>query len=438
MNTSSLHRTIGLKSAVFIIIGFIVGATIFVLPGSLAVEAGPAVFLAYLLASIPAIFACFVMAQVGGAFPVSGASFMIVSKVLSPYWGFIYLCLLVPMAAIIVPLIAFGFADYLQHFFPRTDVTITSITITLLFMITNCFGIDFAAKIQGILVVFFLLTLTIFGVGGVAQGDAELIKPFFPKGFSPVVLAAVTAYFSYSGVFVITEIAGEIKNPSRTIPRAIFISFAVILAIYTLVPLALVMTLPWASYADTSMAVVTAAEVFLPDWIVDLIAISALFAAATSINGLLMALSRDWFKGAEVNIFPKYFAKIDERRGVPVRAVLLVGLLSMAGIFIGGTITDYAQAAVLGIMVMQILTGIAVLRLPKLLPEVYEQAHFKLGPRALIFYSLGFIIFSAAFFLFLGAFSLTEVVIGVIYLCLCSLYFKIRIKTVQLKIQRQR
>jgi len=432
MNTSSLHRTIELKSAIFIIIGFTVGATIFVLPGTLAVEAGPAVVLAYILAGIPAIFACFVMAQVGGAFPTSGASYMIISKTLSPYWGFIYLCLLVPMASIIVPLIAFGFADYLQHFIPDVDVTITSVLITLIFIITNCFGMDFAAKVQSIMVVFFLVTLAIFGLGGVIQGDAALVEPFFPKGFSPVILAAITAYFSYAGVFVITEIAGEVKNPTKTIPRAIFISFAVILALYTLVPLALVMTLPWASYADTSMAVVSASEVFLPSWMVDFMAISALFAAATSINGLLMALSRDWFKGAKVKVFPNYFAKLDDRRGVPVRAVVLVGALSMVGIFMGGTITDYAQAAVLGIMVMQILTGFAVLRLPKLLPELYEQAHYKLSPRALIFNSWGFILCSAMIFLYLGAFSPTAIIVGTVYVFLCSVYFKIRMKTVTL------
>ena len=95
MEKSSLHRTVDLKSAVFILIGFVVGATIFVLPGSLAVEAGPAVFLSYLFAGIPGVFACFVMAQVGGAFPTSGASYVIISNVLSPYWGFIYICIMI-------------------------------------------------------------------------------------------------------------------------------------------------------------------------------------------------------------------------------------------------------------------------------------------------------------------------------------------------------
>ena len=59
MSENALARTIGLPGAAFLIIGYVVGATIFILPGSLAADAGPAVYIAYLLAAIPALFACF-------------------------------------------------------------------------------------------------------------------------------------------------------------------------------------------------------------------------------------------------------------------------------------------------------------------------------------------------------------------------------------------
>ncbi len=432
MSQTTLHRTVDLKSAVFILIGFIVGATIFVLPGSLAVDAGPAVFLAYIFAGIPAVFACFVMAQVGGAFPTSGAGYMIISKVLSPYWGFMYLCIMVSLVGFVVPLVAFGFADYLKHFLPWADVRVTSALIVAFFIFINCMGMSLSSIVQTILVLFFLLALIIFGFAGLAQGDTQLLQPMFPNGFSPVILAAITAYFSYAGVFVIAEIAGEVKDPGKTIPRAILISFAVIIFVYTLIPLSLVMTMPWASYGETDMAVVTASKMLLPSWIVSFIAFGALFAAATSINGLLMGLSRDFFMGAATKQFPEYFAKIDKRTDAPVRAVLAMGALSMAGVLVGGSITEFVQVAVLGLMLTQVVTAIAVLKLPKVLPQVYQDSHFKLGRRSRIFYSWGTIIFSTGFFIFLAMSSLTAVTVGAVYLLIASIYFKKRNNVVAL------
>jgi APA family basic amino acid/polyamine antiporter len=431
MNQPSLHRTVDLKSAVFILIGFVVGATIFVLPGTLAADAGPAVFLAYLFAGIPAIFTCFVMAQVGGAFPTSGASYTMINKVLSPYWGFVYLWLMVSLAAVVIPLVALGFSDYLQHFLPGLNTTLTSVLVIVFFITLNCLGMDLAVKVQAALVLCFLTALTVFGVSGVTQGDVELVQPLFPNGFSPVVLAAITAYFSYAGVFVIAEIAGEVKNPGKTIPRAILISFVVILFVYALVPIALVMTLPWMDYAETNMAVVTAAQVLLPSWVVNFIGIGALLAAATSINGILMGISRDFLKGAEVNLFPQYFARINSRNGTPVRAVLVVGVVSLSGVAVGGSIGEYAQVAVLGLMVTQIITGVAVLKLPKVLPLVYEAAHFKLPKRQLHFYSWGFILFSIAFFLYLGLDSPKAIVAVLVSLMIGSIFYKKRSEIVE-------
>lgn len=141
MNGSGLARTVSLPSAVFFIIGYVVGATIFILPGSLAADAGPAVFVAYALAGIPAIFAGFVMAQIGSALPVSGANYVLIREVLSPYLGFLYQWIMVSMAAVAIPLIAFGFADYLGYFLPGIDDRVVAAALTIFFVIVNGFGI---------------------------------------------------------------------------------------------------------------------------------------------------------------------------------------------------------------------------------------------------------------------------------------------------------
>ncbi|MCP4047574.1 MAG: amino acid permease, partial [Gammaproteobacteria bacterium] len=357
MSRDQLSRSISLPGAAFLIIGYVVGATIFILPGSLAAETGPAVYLAYLLAAIPAIFACFVMAMIGSAIPASGSIYVVIRDALSPALGFLYIWLMVALAVVVIPLVAFGFADYFSYFHPGSSDKTIALSVITLFIAINCLGMRVASGFQNIMVISFLITLLVFGVGGVVNADTELMAPLIPNGWPPIMVAAITAYFSYAGVFVIAEVAGEIKNPGRTIPLAIFLSFAVIILLYTLVPFALTSVLHWESLGSTDMAVVTASQQFLPSWTVSLIAVGALLAAATSINGIMLGMSRDLYKGAKSGVFPRYFGGIHPRFGTPSRAIMVVGTLSLAGALGEGSVLQYAQLAVMGLMVVQVMTG---------------------------------------------------------------------------------
>jgi APA family basic amino acid/polyamine antiporter len=418
MSQETLSRTIGLPGAAFLIIGYVVGATIFILPGSLAADAGPAVYIAYLLAAIPAILACFAMAQIGSAIPASGSIYLVIRDVLSPSLGFLYLWIMVAMAAVVIPLVAFGFADYFTHFNPGLNSRVVAMSIIALFILINYLGMRAATGLQSVMVVGFLIVLLVFGVGGLINGDPSLMKPLTPRGWSPIVLATITAYFSYTGVFIIAEVAGEIKNPGRTIPLAIFLSFLVIILLYTLVPLALTSILPWETLGSTKMAVVTAAQRFMPGWLVTFIAAGALFAAATSINGIMMGLSRDFYKGSKSGLFPRYFGGVHPRFKTPGRAVLVIGALSLAGAAAGGSVVQYAQIAVMGLMVIQIMTGIALLKLPGKMPEVYAASPFRLGPFSLRFVSVFYIVFSIAFLIILGADQPDAVLSGTVFIAL--------------------
>ncbi len=423
MTQATLSRTINLPAAVFLIIGYVIGAAIFILPGNLAVEAGPAVYIAYLMAAVPAVLACFVMAVIGSAIPASGSIYLVIRDALSPMLGFLYLWLMVAMAALVTPLVAMGFADYFSHFYSGLDSKVVTITVIALIIVINYLGMQVASGFQNLMVIGFILALLIFGIGGLTHADPALMKPLFPRGWSPIVVASMTAYFSYAGFFIIAEVAGEIKNPGRTIPLAIFLSFTVIILLYTLVPLALTSVLHWETLEFNKMAVVTASQNFMPGWLVTFIAAGALFAAATSVNGIMMGLSRDFYKGAKSGLFPRYFAAINPQFKTPGRAVLVVGALSLAGTLAGGNIVQYAQIAVLALMVIQIMTGIALLKLPGKMPEVYAASPVKPGLFALRFICICYIAFSAIFLVVLGMEQPDAIVFGLIFIALgCTWY----------------
>ncbi len=246
MEGQKLERSIGLGGAAATLVGYVVGASIFILPGELAASTGPAIFLSFLLASIPALLSCFVTAQIGCVYPVSGGPYIAASRNLSPFAGFMLVWSLMLGATIGIPLIAYGFADYLAFFIPGVPQMVVALGLVALFAVINLLGARLSVLAQSIMVAGFLLALFVFGIFGLPHIQRAHLEPLFPNGIGPVIGAAIPAYFSYVGFSMIADFAGEVKNPGKTIPKALLIAFSCIVFFYTLVPFTLVGIVAWA------------------------------------------------------------------------------------------------------------------------------------------------------------------------------------------------
>ena len=396
MTEQSRRRTIGLGGAVFTLVGYVIGASIFVLPGQLAAEAGPAAFVSYLIAGGLAAISCLVGASIGSTVHVSGAGNIAAARTLGPVYGFLGVWITLVAVVVSIALVAYGLADYVAYFWPSIDRRWVALASVALFAVLNLTTVQLAVSVQIGMTVGFLIIMFGFGVGGVANAKPELITPFMPNGFGPVASGAVLAFFSYAGITVITELGGEIKNPARTIPLTLLIGFLVVLTSYALVSFAVPALLPWQSLKDMSAPIARAAEVFLPPWIGGVIAVAALLAAATSINGMLLIHSRDVLAMARARVFPETLAARN-RAGVPAQAVGLVSILSVVAVVVGGTIRQYAMMAVMSVMILQVFQGLALLRLPRAMPVEWANAGFKLEGAArtvvvalLVLVSVGF------------------------------------------------
>lgn len=394
-----MERRIGLGGAVFTLVGYVVGASIFILPGELAATTGPGVCLAFLVAAVPAFFTCVISAQIGSMFPTSGATYVAVRTALSPFWGFMLVWTIIVSATIAIPFVAYGFADYLNYFVPGMPPMPVAAMTVVGFGVLNLAGVRLIVWLQALLVSWFLVTLLGFGIGGLLHADPANWRPLFPEGKSAILIAAIPAYLSYSGLAVIAELGEEIKNPRRTIPLCLFISFAIILLVYTLVPLALTGLIAWTELGTTEAVVGRAAEMFMPKWLASVVAVSALAAAATSINGILLAQSRDIFALARDRIVPPAFGRISPRSGGPNLAVLLLTGMSLLGVLYGRSITEYAIMTVQGVMFLQILAGLAVFRLPKLMPQEFADSPSPLSPAVHNMFCVGLVVVSALFIL---------------------------------------
>ncbi|HEX9165081.1 MAG TPA: APC family permease [Gemmatimonadales bacterium] len=365
MSGPGLRRTIGLPGAVFTLVGYVIGASIFVLPGQLAARAGPGLFLAYLLAGGLALLTCLASAHIGSTLPVSGAAYVAVSRTVGPAWGFLVIWYTIGAVVVAEALVAYGLADYLAYFAPELPRRVVAVTAVVAFGGLNLVSVRGAVAAQVAMTGLLLVIILGFGVAAVAHVQPDRLSPLLPNGITGLLVTAVTAYFSFTGFTVIAEIAEEIRDPGRTIPRALAASFLVVTVAYLLIAVAVPGLLDWRTLADVPAPVATAAETFLPSAGVGVIAVGAMLAAATSIHGMLLVQSRDVYALARDRLFPDILSRVQSGSAIPAPAVVLLTALSVAGVLAGGSIVEYATVAVLGVMVVQGLIALAVMRLPR-------------------------------------------------------------------------
>ncbi len=378
-----LQRKVGLLETIAMITGLVVGAGIFVLVPTTAGMTGPSVFLAFLIACLPSLFVVLYEIQLTGTLPVTGANYVTVTRVLSPFWGGIisFSAVLAILSANI--LVSVGFSQYviafIQSFDPSfaMDGKILAIAIMVVFALINYFGVTIASWIQLVLFLAFVIGMIIFGITGMVNFNPANLTPLFPKGPIMFIVVVVLASYVWSGLVALADIGGEVKNPRRNLPLALIISFLIILVLYTIQPLALVGTMNWQEAAKIgSPAIMVDAGKLLPGWGIYIIFIAAMGAILTTVNALTWSVSRDLLAWARDGMFPRAVAHLSKFK-TPDLAILLVIIVEVLGVMIAATIDKYALASVLATCLIQVILAWCVLNIPKKLPDLYKKSLFK-------------------------------------------------------------
>jgi len=401
MEQGSLKKEITILHGVLLIIGAVVGASAFILIGPLAGQTGPGLWMSYALGAIPAIFVAVVFSQLGAAFPITGASYIAISRLLSPSVSLMAIwSAILGIFAFAMPLMAFGFALYVDKLFPLGGdmmlLLVAALTI-IFFTILNLFEIKWMLWVQSIMTALMIIALLIFGIGGSFAVNPANQTPLFPLGFPAILAAIIPAYVMYTGLNGATELGGETKNPRRNIPIILTISLIVLVVIYILITYALTGLVSWQELGKIkgATAVATAAANFMPAgvalWV---IGVGALFAAASTINGSLAFLSRDILALGKDSILPAGLGKINTTTHTPVAAVITLGIISVLGLVMavvfGENFISYCATAVsYAFMLLSMFGCIAMFVLPRKMPERFEQSPFKLKGFWYVFFTLG-------------------------------------------------
>ncbi len=398
---AELRRTIGFWGATGIGIGAIIGTGIFVLIGVASGIAGPGVILSFIIAGFVALLTGLSTAELSSFIHESGGSYIYTTKAFGAFPGFVVGWMKSFDYIVGASAVSVGFAAYFTYFvgIPATTGTLVIVATVwpLVLMLLNMKGLQEASWTNNLLVALKILALLIFIVVGAAaligSGNYSNYHPFFPKGFSGVMSGAAIIFFAFIGFNTIAVMAEEVKNPEKNVPRAILFAFAVCTIIYIGVSLVAVGIVNWEALGSSRAPLEFALKNITDNiFILQFVAISALFATTSVIMASIMGGSRALFAMARQGVLPKVLSTIS-RQSVPVFTILLSGLI-ISGIVLvtDGNLDWLASLFNFGTLLTFFFINLSLLRLRKLMPDAKRSFKVPLYPYTPVFAMISCII----------------------------------------------
>ncbi len=399
----TLSRNLNLFDITMIGVGAMIGAGIFGLTGLAAGEAGPiGLMLAFLLNGAITSLTGLSYAELGAARPAAGGGYVWAKEALARIYGFYAGWISWFSHAVACSLYAVLFGTFLTELLeiagmPITNnaafwglsveevwVKVVAVLAVLLFMFINVRGSSETGAVGNFITGFKLLVLgalVFFGIKAMLNlpnwADHFLRDPSpLPHGWNGVLLAMGLTFVAFEGYEVIIQSAEEVKNPVRNIPRAIFLSIAVVVVIY----LAVAFVAVGAVVQDTGLpnwqylgenaerAMIETARNIMPYGALILV-LGGLASTTSALNATIFSSSRVSFAMGRDGDLPAIFGHIHPRNKTPHWAIYLSGalIITMAVIF---PITDVASSASITFLLLFLLVNFAMIRMRKIHPDL--------------------------------------------------------------------
>ena len=305
------------RGAAFLGIGAMVGAGIFALLGEAGAVAGSAVWLSFLLAGIVAALLGYNVVKLGVRYPSSGGLIAYLLEGfgngrlvgISSWLGY--------FAAIVIvcSMVAVAFGSYATSLFIGDDAAagwdnVFTSGIVVAMAGINLIGARFVDRAQSLIVVVLLAVFAVFIVATLVEIDPHLLAFSGYPPVSDIIASIALTFFAYLGFSVITFAVGDLREPARELPKAMYLALGVTSLTYVLIALGVFGTLTVTevvSFGETAIA--EAARPGLGDAGFTIMAVAALLATASSVNATLYASSGLTAMLAKVGQFPPFFGR---------------------------------------------------------------------------------------------------------------------------------
>ncbi|SOD73216.1 amino acid/polyamine/organocation transporter (APC superfamily) [Jatrophihabitans sp. GAS493] len=317
---NSLIRRLGLTDAIVIGLGSMIGAGVFAVFGPAAAVAGSGLLISLLLAGVVAFCNAISSARLAALYPESGGTYVYGKRRLGEFWGYLAGWSFVVGKTASCAAMALTFAAYAAP----EHLRIVAVLIVVALTAVNLRGLQKSAWLTRLIVVLTLLTLIVVVVGAFVGGNASTqnLSPFPGGDLRGILQASGLIFFAFAGYARVATLGEEVRDPARTIPRAIVIALCMTLCVYAIVALAALLALGAPALAASSAPlhdVVASGELHRA---APLVQVGGAIAAAGSLLALILGVSRTTFAMARDGHFPRRLAAVHPSHGTPYRAEL--------------------------------------------------------------------------------------------------------------------
>ena len=241
MSEAKLKSELTLFDVTNLVVGAIIGADIYVASAFGARLLGPFSLVVWVIAGVMAIIIALSFAECASLLPKVGGPYAYAHAAWGPFAGFVVgwsLWLAEWMSLAVFPV---AFTQYLMVFLPGLDFMMQTVVKTLFvafLIITNVVGVRAAGRTNDVLTIIKLAPLILFAIIGIVYlfsntaTAAANFSPFLPFGFGNFGYALVLIFWAYAGFEISTIPAGEIREPAKTIPKAIVLGIALVTVFY--------------------------------------------------------------------------------------------------------------------------------------------------------------------------------------------------------------
>lgn len=377
-DADGLPRQLGVWSAAAAAVGLTIGSGIFRVPATVAAETGSvgAIALVWILGGVITLCGALTIAELAAAFPRAGGIYVYLREAYGPLAAFLFGWSWFFIRSAASAGTALVFVAYLGTFVPLDELGQRAAAVGLIVLVgaANYRSVRLGAAIQDASTVAKVLAILVAAAAIFALGEARggaLAEPvtFAPAGMGGIGVALVAALFAYDGWIAATLIAGEVRDPGRSLPRALAWGAAVIVATYLAINAAYLYALPLADLAASKAVAVDAVTRVAGAGGAALIAALVMLSTFGGLNAGLMTGPRVYYAMAEDGLFFRRVAAVHPRFGTPHVAVVLLVVLTVLNASVR-TFEQLAEAFVLLLYPFLALTVAAVFVLRRRRPDL--------------------------------------------------------------------
>jgi APA family basic amino acid/polyamine antiporter len=398
-----LPRNLGLWSAAAVLVGTTIGSGIFRVPAGVAATLGAPgpMLLVWVIGGLVTLTGALSIAELAGAYPRSGGIFAYILEAYGPFPAFLYgWSELTVIRASAIGGIATIFAEYLGFFFPFTPqgVRYVAAATILLIALLNYLGVSYASVLMNITTLLKYGALAGLSLFAFTAGNGDVghfTAPGRVVSVSLMLTALVPVMWTYDGWSNLSFVGGEVKDPGRTLPRALILGTASIVVIYLLINAAYLYLVPVEEMAGVKLVAAAAAQRIPLFGAAGAAIISGIVMVSCfgSVNGSIMTGPRVFFAMSDRGLFFPVIARVSPRFKTPSVAIWLAAGLAIAYV-LQNDFAALADRFVLGTWPFYALAVAAVFILRRRSPDVprpYRTLWYPVTPVLFLIASLGMV-----------------------------------------------